>query len=109
MRPVASSTIDGTPMPIAAVSSLRRLSTTATTSSRSALRTPWLVPAMTGPAMASSSRSLPPELWLTAKRREAAMMPPTAAIAEQSAKTTTRTRLTLMPARRDASALPPTA
>jgi hypothetical protein len=50
-----------------------------------------------------------PQLWLTAKRREAAMMPPTAAIAEQSAKTTTRTRLTLMPARRDASALPPTA
>ncbi len=39
-----------------------------------------LVPAITGPAIASSSSSLPPELWLTASRREAAMMPPIAAI-----------------------------
>ena len=39
-----------------------------------------LVPAITGPAIASSSSSLPPEFWLTANRREAAMMPPTAAI-----------------------------
>ena len=68
-----------------------------------------LVPAITGPAIASSSRSLPPEDWLTASRREAAMMPPTAAIVEQSANTTIRTRVTVMPARRAASALPPTA
>ena len=39
-----------------------------------------LVPAMTGPAIASSSSSLPPEDWLTARSREAAMMPPIAAI-----------------------------
>ena len=32
------------------------------------------------PAIASSSRSLPPEVWLTASRREAARMPPIAAI-----------------------------
>jgi predicted dehydrogenase len=33
-----------------------------------------LVPAITGPAIANSSRSLPPELWLTASNREAARM-----------------------------------
>ena len=42
-----------------------------------------LVPAMTGPAIASSSRSLPPEDWLTASRREAARMPPAAASVER--------------------------
>ena len=46
-----------------------------------------LVPAITGPAIASSSRSLPPEDWLTASRREAAMMPPIAAIVAASANT----------------------
>ena len=33
-----------------------------------------LVPAITGPAIASSSRSLPPEPWLTANSREACMI-----------------------------------
>ena len=37
------------------------------------------------------------------------MMPPSAAIIEQIAKHAIRTRSTLMPARRAASALPPTA
>jgi hypothetical protein len=68
-----------------------------------------LVPAITGPAIASSSSSLPPEFWLTARRREAAMMPPIAAIVPAIAKTATRIPLTLIPARRAASALPPTA
>ena len=68
-----------------------------------------LVPAITGPAMASSSRSLAPELWLTASRREAARMPPIADIEPAMANTATRTRLTRMPARRAASSLPPTA
>ena len=68
-----------------------------------------LVPAITGPAIASSSNSLPPEFWLTAKSREAAITPPTAAIAPAIAKTATRTPLTRMPARRAASSLPPTA
>jgi len=39
-----------------------------------------LVPAITGPAIASSSRLLPPELWLTDSSRAAARMPPIAAI-----------------------------
>ena len=64
---------------------------------------------MTGPAIASSSRSLPPEDWLTASRRDAAMMPPIAAMVEAIANTMMRTRVTVMPARRAASALPPTA
>ena len=68
-----------------------------------------LVPAITGPAIASSRSSLPPEFWLTASSREAAMMPPIAAIVPAIAKTAIRTPLTRMPARRAASALPPTA
>ena len=68
-----------------------------------------LVPAITGPAIASSRSSLPPEFWLTANRREAAMMPPIAAIEPEIVKTAIRTPLTRMPARRAASALPPTA
>ena len=68
-----------------------------------------LVPAITGPAIASSRSSLPPEFWLTASRREAAMMPPIAAIVPAMPKTAIRTRLTLIPERRAASALPPTA
>src|SRR5262245_4706630 len=68
-----------------------------------------LVPAITGAAIASSRRLLPPELWFTESRREAARIPPTAAIPEQSEKAITRIRLILIPARRAASALPPTA
>ena len=68
-----------------------------------------LVPAITGPAIASSSRSLPPEPWFTASSREACMMPPIAAIDPAIANTITRIACTLIPARRAASALPPTA
>ena len=68
-----------------------------------------LVPAITGPAIASSRKSLPPEDWLTASSRDAAMMPPTAAIDDAIMNTSTRIRLTLIPARRAASSLPPTA
>ncbi len=67
------------------------------------------MPATTGPAIASSSRSLPPELWLTASSLEAPMMPPIAAIVPASANTLTRIVAMLMPARRAASMLPPTA
>ena len=59
-----------------------------------------LVPAITGPAIDSSSRSLPPDAWLTASRREAAMMPPNAASVEHSTNTSMRMRLTLTPERR---------
>ena len=41
--------------------------------------------------------------------RDAAMMPPTAAMPEQMTKTEMRIASTLMPARREASLLPPTA
>ena len=68
-----------------------------------------LVPAITGPAMASSRKSPAPEDWFTASRRDAAMIPPIAAIVEAIMNTITRTRSTWMPARRAASALPPTA
>ena len=51
----------------------------------------------------------PPEPGSTDASRDAAAMPLTAAIAEDSANTRIRIRATLMPARRDASALPPTA
>jgi beta-N-acetylhexosaminidase len=51
-----------------------------------------LVPAMTGPAMARRSTSPLPEAWLTAKRREAARMPPAAASVEQRAKAAILTR-----------------
>ena len=64
---------------------------------------------MTGPAIAISSRSLPPEDWFTAISREAARTPPAAASVEPSMKTMMRTWSILMPARRAASALPPTA
>jgi hypothetical protein len=68
-----------------------------------------LVPATTGPAIARSSRLLPPDDWLTARSREASMIPPTAAMLEASMNTITRTLLFEMPARLAASALPPTA
>ena len=67
------------------------------------------VPAMTGPAIASSSRSDPPEDWLTASSRDASRMPPAAANVDPRMKTVMRTRATGMPARRAASRLPPTA
>ena len=68
-----------------------------------------LVPPMTAAAMASR-RSVPPPVnvpaaWL----RETASRPPTAARRDDSVKTATRTPVTLMPARRAASAFPPIA
>ena len=51
----------------------------------------------------------PPEFVSIERRREARMMPPSAAIIEQIAKHAILTRSTLMPARRAASVLPPTA
>ena len=66
-------------------------------------------PAITGPAIASSRKSPDPDDWFTASSREAAMIPPIAAIVPAITNTATRTRVTLMPARRAASELPPTA
>ena len=66
-------------------------------------------PADDGGADRSSSTLLPPVLGSTELAREAAMMPPTAAMAEQMTNAEIRIRSTLMPARRAASALPPTA
>ncbi len=68
-----------------------------------------LVPPMTAAAMAFSSTVPPPEPWLTANRREAAITPPIAASVEHAANTISRIRGSEMPARRAASALPPTA
>src|SRR3954471_1467788 len=68
-----------------------------------------LVPAITGPAMASSRMSPEPDAWLTAISLDAAKIPPAAAIVEQIVKTRIRTRLIGMPARRAASAFPPVA
>ena len=68
-----------------------------------------LVPPMTAAAIASSS-SVPPPVWvLAAAPRETAIRPPRAAMVEAMVKTATRIAATLMPARRAASALPPTA
>ena len=52
---------------------------------------------------------LPPVFGSTELALEAAMMPPTAAIEEQMTKALILIRSTVMPARRAASALPPTA
>jgi len=68
-----------------------------------------LVPPITAAAIALSNTSPAPEDWLTASRRDPARMPPHAAKAEHKIKTWMRIRSTLMPARRAASALPPTA
>src|SRR5574340_48300 len=68
-----------------------------------------LVPATTGPAIAMSTRSLAPDDWLTAYRREAASTPPAAASVEHMTNAMIRTWSILMPARRAASALPPIA
>jgi hypothetical protein len=67
------------------------------------------VPPITGAAIEYSSSEPPPEFVSTERRREARMIPPTAAIIEQMAKHAILMLSTLMPARRAASALPPTA
>src|SRR5512139_449070 len=68
-----------------------------------------LVPPMTVAAMAFNKKSLLPDDWFTANKREAASTPAIAAMAEASMKTEMRMRSTRMPARRADSALPPTA
>ena len=68
-----------------------------------------LVPPMTAAAIALSNTSPPPADWLTASRRDAARTPPRAAKNDAIVNTAIRTRSTLIPARRAASALPPTA
>ena len=67
------------------------------------------VPPMTAAAIEYSRIVPPPEFVSTERRREARTMPPSAAIIEQIAKHAIFTLSTLMPARRAASALPPTA
>ena len=67
------------------------------------------VPPMTAAAIGYSSAWPPPVFVSTDRRREASTMPPTTAMNEQSAKQAIFTRSTSMPARRAASALPPTA
>ena len=64
---------------------------------------------MTAAATASSTVSLPPVCGLTDDSRDASAMPPSAATLEQITKPDNRTSGSLMPARRAASALPPTA
>ena len=67
------------------------------------------VPPITAAAIEYSSTWPPPVFVSTERRREARMMPPSTAMNEQSAKHAILTRSTLMPARRAASWLPPTA
>ena len=67
------------------------------------------VPPMTAAAIGYSSAWPPPVFVSTDRRREASTMPPSTAMNEQNAKQAIFTRSTLMPARRAASALPPTA
>ncbi len=57
----------------------------------------------------SISRLPAPEDWLAALSWEAMKRPPIAAIVPASAKTEIRMAMTLMPARRAASTLPPSA
>ena len=64
---------------------------------------------MTAAAIALISVSPPPDCWLAKPSRIAATTPPTAASVLHSAKTEMRIQSTLMPARRAASMLPPTA
>ena len=64
---------------------------------------------MTAAAMTLSSRLPPPVPVDTERAREARMIPPTPAMNPLIMNTAIRTRSTLMPARRAASALPPTA
>ena len=68
-----------------------------------------LVPPMTAAAMTFISRSPAPALWLAAAILEAQNRPPIAAKVPAIAKTEIRTAVTLIPARRDASTLPPSA
>ena len=67
------------------------------------------VPPITAAAIGYSSAWPPPVFVSTERRREARMMPPSTAIIDTIAKHAMRTLSTLMPARRAASALPPTA
>lgn len=64
---------------------------------------------MTAAAIELRSMSPPPEDWFTAKRRDPGRMPPIAAIVDPRTKTDILMRSTLIPARRTASAFPPTA
>ena len=68
-----------------------------------------LVPPITAAAIASISSVPPPAFRSTLLRRAASTTPPSPAIAPEIMKTMILTRATLMPARRAASALPPTA
>ncbi len=68
-----------------------------------------LVPPITAAEIASSSSVPPPWSGATELRRPARTMPPTPAMKPEIMKTMIRIRATLMPARRAASALPPTA
>ena len=68
-----------------------------------------LVPPMTAAPTAYSRVSPPPVLGVTELTRLASSTPAIAAIVEQRTKQSSRMRATLMPARRAASALPPTA
>ena len=64
---------------------------------------------MTAAPTASSSVVEPPVVGETELSREAKRMPATAAMVEQMMKQVIRTQGTLIPERRAASALPPTA
>ena len=64
---------------------------------------------MTAAAMTFIRRSPAPALWLAAAIFEDQNRPPTAAKKPAMAKTEIRTAVTLIPARRDASTLPPSA
>ena len=68
-----------------------------------------LVPPITAAEIASSSSVPPPALRSTELRRAAKITPPIPAIRPEIMKTRMRIRGTLMPARRAASAFPPTA
>ena len=64
---------------------------------------------MTAAAMTFRSRSPPPVFVATERSLDASMIPPAPAMKLPIMKTVMRTRSTSMPARRAASALPPTA
>ena len=68
-----------------------------------------LVPPITAAAITSRRRLPPPVFVATDRRRDASMIPPAPAMKPLIMKTAIRTRSTSMPARRAASALPPTA
>ena len=68
-----------------------------------------LVPPITAAAMTLSSRLPPPVSVDTERMREVRMIPPAPAMKPMIMKTAMRMRSTLMPARRAASGLPPTA